>query len=77
MRVSITDHKLSEHTHNIVNCYEVTTKEGYKFKMDYCAHISDVQDEKDVRVKAYNTLSYMGIKGASLEFVSTEWTDDF
>jgi hypothetical protein len=69
--ISITDHLMTEYTHNIVVRYT-----AYTHHVDYCTYLDDLSDISEVMDHLYSTLTVLGTDTAEYSFNSIRWTDD-
>jgi hypothetical protein len=69
--ISITDHLMTEYTHNIVVRYT-----AYNHHVDYCTYLDDIVNVSTVISNLYATLGVLGTDTAQYSFNTVRWTDD-
>jgi hypothetical protein len=71
--ISITDHALTEYTHNIVVRFT-----AFNHHVDYCTHINDTTfiDAAQMLTRLESTLSILGAAKTVYTFTTIRWTDD-
>lgn len=69
--IAITDHRMTEYTHNVVVRYT-----AYTHHVDYCTYLSDPSNVDNVIISLYSTLGILGTDTEEYSFNSVQWSDD-